>query len=627
MKVSVIIATFQTGEPLEDLVASLDRQSLPTSEWEAIFVDDGSRDDTFQRLTDFARSRPHFRVERIENSGWPCRPRNTGMDLAQGEYVGFMDHDDLLFPDALKGAYEYAKANGSDALNAKEARTDDAGWSAEQFAADEAQLLGRRSPYGALSPSNPHKLYRRDFLKQHDIRFREGGRVLWEDIFFNIQVLANARVISTLAHTPYYHWRTTAGSGSTTFRRAKSEWWHWLNEVIVAIDEDLGAEGLAEERRALRHHQYRARLLESFNNYYSERVPAARKTIFEHARRLQQDHFDVTEDDASLNVSERLRAKVLRAGYPHVMDRLVLDDPLLRPDARSLTGPRWEDGTLHLDIESEWVTPTGASPAVRSRGDVFYKQLPGAYDRVFVEEELDVTDEINTTTVQVTVQSRATRIGWVAQTSTRPWLERTPAVRFGARGAAHIDPRTTALGAPLEEGQWELSVRCTLAGTHHQAVLSSIASPALRFSQTDGLYAAYPDQHGVLVLDLAPSPSTIAQLLRPTGRTFLHGTRVRVEVEVSELDGSPALDIALKVRAARTMRSFSWLTRTEASHEDSGWRSVPALLTADDGKAWLEFDAAGVDFIQLAGQRSDENGIYHLAADASLRATRPRRGR
>lgn len=536
-KISVVIATYRSGEALDDLVASLDRQSLPATEWEAIFIDDGSPDDTFERLTAFARTRPHFRVERIENSGWPCRPRNRGMDLARGEYVGFMDHDDELFPDALRDGYAYAKAHSLDALNGKEARTNNSGWSLDQFAQDWPQLLGRDHPFGALAPMNPHKLYRLAFLREHGIRFREGGRVLWEDIFFNIDVLARAEVIGTLASTPYYHWRTTTGSGSTTFRRSKPEWWQWLTDVIDAIDDRLSRPNLESERQALRDHQYRARLLESFNSYYPERVPAARKTIFEHARRLQLDHFP-QEDDARLGVSNRLRATLLRAGHPHAMDRLVRDDPFLTATATTTSALRWVDGVLELDVESTWRTPSGDAPPLRREGSRILKALPADYGRVFADDDLDVTEEVSGTLLEVGVQSASTSVAWLVPTAAQPWLSADESPRFGARGSASIDPRAAALGQPLAKEQWLISARCTMSDHHVQPSLRSLAAPALRLSEADGVYAATTSADGELVLELAPAASTIAEMLRPTGRSESVGKRVRLEVSISEVEGT-----------------------------------------------------------------------------------------
>ena len=86
-RVSVVIAAYQPGDGFDRVLASLDAQTLPQDEFETVVVDDGSPDDTFARLQAFASTRPNMRVERIENSGWPSRPRNIGTDLATAPYV------------------------------------------------------------------------------------------------------------------------------------------------------------------------------------------------------------------------------------------------------------------------------------------------------------------------------------------------------------------------------------------------------------------------------------------------------------------------------------------------------------------------------------------------------------
>jgi glycosyltransferase involved in cell wall biosynthesis len=102
VKVSVVVPVYNPGAYLEDCVASLLRQSLPTGEYEAIFVDDGSTDGSGARLDRLATEHPELvRVIHIENSGWPGRPRNVGLDTARGDYVLFVDGRVRLAPTAL----------------------------------------------------------------------------------------------------------------------------------------------------------------------------------------------------------------------------------------------------------------------------------------------------------------------------------------------------------------------------------------------------------------------------------------------------------------------------------------------------------------------------------------------
>ena len=114
VRVSLVVATYSPGDMINRLIESLDAQTLP-----AVGVRGHLRRRRLGRrhlrtAARVAAARPNVQVHRIPNSGWPSRPRNVGIEHARGEYVLFMDHDDSLYPDGLRRAYEYAAANDAD---------------------------------------------------------------------------------------------------------------------------------------------------------------------------------------------------------------------------------------------------------------------------------------------------------------------------------------------------------------------------------------------------------------------------------------------------------------------------------------------------------------------------------
>jgi glycosyltransferase involved in cell wall biosynthesis len=206
-KVSVIVATYCAApEDLDRLIASIDAQTLADPDLETVFVDDGSPDDTWQALQKIAAGRPNVVIDRIEHSGWPSRPRNAGVDLASGEWVIFTDQDDALFPDGLRAAVEYATKHDLDVVTLKEIESALPGHILGAFMHDRA---GERSELGidTMLPMQPHKLYRRERMLAEGVRFREydGGRVMWEDIHYNIDAFVAARRIGTLGNVCVYH--------------------------------------------------------------------------------------------------------------------------------------------------------------------------------------------------------------------------------------------------------------------------------------------------------------------------------------------------------------------------------------------------------------------------------------
>ena len=95
MKLSVVIATYNRGPLLRNLLDDLAHQELPASEFEVIVVDDGSKTPAAEILAGYAP--PYaFRLERQENAG-PGAARHRGVGLAKNEIVVFVD-DDMELP-------------------------------------------------------------------------------------------------------------------------------------------------------------------------------------------------------------------------------------------------------------------------------------------------------------------------------------------------------------------------------------------------------------------------------------------------------------------------------------------------------------------------------------------------
>ena len=91
--VSVIVPVYDPGPYLERCIDSLLAQTMPPGELELIFVDDGSTDGSGERLDRLAAEHDHVRVIHQENSGWPGKPRNVGIDgLYQYRPVLDTDH-------------------------------------------------------------------------------------------------------------------------------------------------------------------------------------------------------------------------------------------------------------------------------------------------------------------------------------------------------------------------------------------------------------------------------------------------------------------------------------------------------------------------------------------------------
>lgn len=111
MSVSIIVPCYNVAPYVEACLDSLVNQSLRNIE--IICVNDGSTDVTPALLDAWAEKEDRIRVIHRENGG-QALARNLGMDMAGGEYVGFVDPDDYVEPSMFARLVEEARRHGAD---------------------------------------------------------------------------------------------------------------------------------------------------------------------------------------------------------------------------------------------------------------------------------------------------------------------------------------------------------------------------------------------------------------------------------------------------------------------------------------------------------------------------------
>ena len=233
VKVSVVIPVYNPGTYIEDCVASLRRQSLPPDEFEAIFVDDGSTDDTPARLDAVAAEVENIKVIHQEASGWSGKPRNVGIAASEGEFVMFVDNDDYLGDEALERMYDYAVANGADVVVGKMAGKG-RGVPVELFRRNHPRATVDNAPL--IDSLTPHKMFRRAFLDRIGLRFPEGRRRL-EDHVFVTEAYLRADNVSVLSdYVCYYHLKRDDASNAGFQRFDPVGYFANLREALDVVE-------------------------------------------------------------------------------------------------------------------------------------------------------------------------------------------------------------------------------------------------------------------------------------------------------------------------------------------------------------------------------------------------------
>lgn len=116
MLVSIIIPAYNSSEFIKEAIDSVASQTV--NDWELIIIDDGSTDSTSDISTLAAANDSRIRVIRTPNRG-VSSARNTGIDHAEGDFISFLDADDILSPHFLESMLRVHDMTGKDIISAE----------------------------------------------------------------------------------------------------------------------------------------------------------------------------------------------------------------------------------------------------------------------------------------------------------------------------------------------------------------------------------------------------------------------------------------------------------------------------------------------------------------------------
>lgn len=476
VKVSVIVPVHNTGKYVDECAPSLLGQSLPADEYEVVYVDDGSTDDTLIRLQKIAASHPNVQVHTQPNSGWPGAPRNLGMRHAKGEYIQFVDHDDMLGPEALERLYAHAKSNDADVVLGKMSST----------MVRPRRLF--RHTVGACTIENdelmqsmsPHKMFRRAFVEEHGLRFPEGPWIL-EDLAFVSAAYLKAERISVLADYPCYYWMKRDDGGNNTQHRFNPRHGFWDNcrTIVRRIKDGTSAsEDVDALQNRLLHRLYHVEVLSRTREPEILREdPAEQRERFEAARRLAVEEFPAAVREG-LPVVSRLRAELLEAG--DFDGAVALAERVREVKARSTVGEsRWADGRLVADVTLELLRGDGEPLVLVERDGKRWLDpellagVPGT------EDGWEVRDPFRLAYAELIVKDRDREDWWYPEGDLEVRLR--PAgegrSRLVASGRLSLDPERLAGGRPLERGVHDVWAYVQLLGIDRMVRLTGDGTP------------------------------------------------------------------------------------------------------------------------------------------------------
>lgn len=252
--ISVIIPVYKVERYLDACVASVLAQTF--GDFEVILVDDGSPDKCPALCEAWAEKDPRVRVIHRENGGLSAA-RNTGIEAARGQFLTFVDSDDLLEPDTLRRAWEAQQRYDADLVIYNLVYVDEAGRPLPEpdFTRFRDEVLDADAVwqrYFALQEQKIYyvvawnKLYRAGLFR--DLRYAVGKR--YEDQFLLPKLLDRCGTIACLGY-PGYRYVQRQGSimaqGSSRNYLDRSEFLIEWCGYFAGKGDFLRAEGLLND--------------------------------------------------------------------------------------------------------------------------------------------------------------------------------------------------------------------------------------------------------------------------------------------------------------------------------------------------------------------------------------------
>lgn len=196
--VTVVVPTYEVERTVKNTLTSVAELDGQIS-YEVVVVDDCSSDGTFRAVSEFADGRKGWLVTRFEvNSGSPSGPRNAGIEMANGEFLFFLDGDDLLYPANLVGAVRHAQQHRLDVVRSPLEVHHVGG---KRFVTDRIDDFDSQGDKEAIIRSVVESqsltsscLIRRSILLEPSLRYDESVR-MGEDLDFVTRVLVRAQAI------------------------------------------------------------------------------------------------------------------------------------------------------------------------------------------------------------------------------------------------------------------------------------------------------------------------------------------------------------------------------------------------------------------------------------------------
>lgn len=209
MLLSIIIPVYNVEKYVEKCIRSCETQDIPSSEYELICINDGSKDNSLAIIEELAREFSNITVISQLNGGLSSA-RNTGMKHAKGDYYFFLDSDDWIAKNSLGKIVNKLQSEQPDILCISAANVLGEEISPRHSFPSEEPISGREAQKrGGIDACAPFLITKAEHFRKYDLKFYEG--IFHEDSELTPKLVYLAQKVSFTNDIIYYV-RQTPGS-------------------------------------------------------------------------------------------------------------------------------------------------------------------------------------------------------------------------------------------------------------------------------------------------------------------------------------------------------------------------------------------------------------------------------
>lgn len=240
--ISVIIPLYNSEQHIEKIIEMLDKQTF--KEFEAIFINDGSTDNTRAKLEKLG-NKENILIYNKSNGG-PSSTRNFGLSKASGEYIVFIDDDDIIEPYYLEVLYKNIQdvdlvVSSYKTIQINNVKVNNPTKNKKEII-QKSEFIKRFSDLNGNYIYHPlwNKIYRRQIIEEHNVKF-DNKISIGEDFIFNIDYLKNANKICLINDILYNYVNVDCTSLTQKYREnlwneEKEEYKHY-KDFFVDLNE------------------------------------------------------------------------------------------------------------------------------------------------------------------------------------------------------------------------------------------------------------------------------------------------------------------------------------------------------------------------------------------------------